>query len=173
MYKALRDFVPLDPERVMLHREPGRGDRLSLTVWGADGEEMRAYQGVSVKRAFPISGADDLITFVDRDNNELGVLMNFKSLDEQSQAVLRDELELAYFVPRITRIRDLKEEFGLMRWDVETDRGPRQFETGSRYDVRHMGGKRYVIRDLDGNRYEIADLDGLDAQSRNKIDMEL
>lgn len=173
MYKALREFVLLDPEKIMLHRDRSRGDRLCLTVWGSDGEEMRAYQGVSVRRAFPISGADELITFVDRDNNELGFLMDVKGLDPQSLATLREELDLAYFVPQITRILELKEEFGLMRWEVETDRGPRQFETASRYDVRHMGGKRYVIRDLDGNRYEIPDLDQLDTQSRLKIDMEL
>lgn len=173
MYKALRYFEPLNPEKIMLHREPGRGAGLSLTVIDEQTGTIRSYHGVSVKRAFPISGADQVLTFVDRDGNEIGVLLEPERLDPQSLQVLEAEMELAYFVPRITRIYEMRDEYGVRMWRVETDRGPRTFATQSRYDVRRVGPNRYFIRDVDGNRYEIPDITALDPKSRLQLDMEL
>lgn len=173
MYKALRYFEPLNPEKMMLHRDPGKSDGLSLTILAEGTDSIRAYHGVSVRRAFPISGADHMVTFVDRDGNEIGVLLDPAQLDPASLQALDAEMELAYFVPRITKIIDLKDEYGLRTWQVETDRGPREFATQSRYDVRPVSKTRYFIRDVDGNRYEISDTRSLDPKSRSKLDLEL
>lgn len=173
MYKALRYFEPLDPEKMMLYREPGVSGGLCLTLNDLESDTIKAYHGVTVKRAFPISGADQIITFVDREGNEIGVLMDPAQLDSASYRVLAAEMELAYFVPQITKIIDLHDEYGLRTWRVETDRGPRVFATQSRYDVRRVGKGRYFIRDVDGNRYEIPDIEKLDPKSRSKLDMEL
>src|SRR5690606_16173474 len=98
MYKALRYFEPLNPEKMMLRRE-SNGDGLCLTVWD-DGEgSIRAYQGVTVRRAFPISGADEMLTFADRDGNEIGVLLDPAALDPTSRETLAAQMEMAYFVP--------------------------------------------------------------------------
>lgn len=173
MYKGLRYFEPLNPEKMMLHRESGKTNGLCLTIANSVDETIRAYHGVSVRRAFPISDADQLVTFSDRDGNEIGVLLDPAQLDARSLAALEAEMQLAYFVPRITRIVELKDEYGLRLWSVETDRGPREFATQSRQDVRLVGKSRYIIRDVDGNRYEIADLMALDLRSRGKLDIEL
>lgn len=157
----------------MLHREAGKTDGLCLTISDEGEDSIQAYHGVSVRRAFPISGADQLVTFADRDGNEIGVLLDPAQLDDRSLRVLQAEMDLAYFVPRIIRILDLKEEYGLRLWSVETDRGPREFATQTRHDVRPVGTNRYFIRDVDGNRYEIPDITVLDSKSRARLDIEL
>lgn len=173
MNKGLRYFEPLNPEKMMLHREAGKTNGLCLTIWDGEDDSIQAFQGVAVRRAFPISDAEQLVTFTDRDGNEIGVLLDPAQLDPNSLRVLEAEMELAYFVPRITRIIDLKDEYGLRLWRVETDRGPREFATQSRHDVRAVSKERYIIRDVDGNRYEILDLTALDARSRSRLDVEL
>lgn len=173
MNKGLRYFEPLNPEKMMLHRESGKTNGLCLTIWDGEEDSIRAYHGVAVRRAFPISDADQLVTFADRDGNEIGVLLDPAQLDANSLHVLEAEMELAYFVPRITKIHELKSEYGLRLWQVETDRGPREFATQSRHDVRQVSKDRYIIRDVDGNRYEIPGLSELDAKSRAKMDIEL
>lgn len=172
MYKALRSFEPLNPAKMMLHRGE-KNEGLCLTIWESGEDSIRAYHGVTVRRAFPISGADQMLVFQDRDGNEIGMLLDAWQLDPASRQALEEELQLAYFVPRITRIIELKDEYGLRSWEVETDKGPRHFYTQSRYDVRLVGKGRYFIRDVDGNRYEIPDITALDPKSRSKLDLEL
>lgn len=170
MHNKLRYFEPLNPERMMIHREPGG---LTLTMWDEGKDSIRAYQGVTVRRAFPISDAEQILTFFDREGNEIGILLDPRELDPASLQALEAEMEFAYFIPRITQIHELKEEYGMRWWKVETDRGPRTFATQSRHDVRQVDENRYIIRDVDGNRYEITDLRALDARSRAKLDVEL
>jgi len=63
--------------------------------------------------------------------------------------VLKDELERVYFIPKIKKIHRIKEEFGVLIWETETDKGPRRFEVTSRRDVKKMGKRRIIVRDLD------------------------
>ena len=77
--------------------------------------------------------------------------------------VLTHELERLYFLPKIVRIRGVTEEYGVLRVEVDTDKGPRTFEVRTREHIRFLPNGRILLRDLDGNRYEIprlADLDG-------------
>lgn len=73
----------------------------------------------------------------------------------------------------ITKIVAIDEEYGVTRWKVETDRGPRTFDVATRHDVRPVGPNRYLIRDVDGNRYEIPNTAQLDAASRALLDFEV
>ena len=67
-------------------------------------------------------------------------------------------------MPKIMRINRLKEYHGVMKFDVETERGRREFETRYKEDIRRLTGGRVVIKDADGNRYEIEDYRKLDEQ---------
>jgi hypothetical protein len=44
--------------------------------------------------------------------------------------MLREQLELRYFNPKITRIKHVREEYGYAYWDVGTDRGDCRFVCG-------------------------------------------
>ena len=73
--------------------------------------------------------------------------------------------------PVITRIVRIKRMFGVVSFDVETDRGPRQFDVkGRRDNIVAIGRERYLITDVDGARYEIPDATQLDSASYTKIE---
>ena len=83
---------------------------------------------------------------------------------------LEQELEKSYFLPALVRVLDITDDFGIQRWEVETDRGPRVFEVRSREDLRWLHPGHLIVRDVDGNRYEIKRFDDLDTSSRLKIE---
>jgi Domain of unknown function (DUF1854) len=70
----------------------------------------------------------------------------------------------------VLQVPEITDDFGIQRWEVETDRGPRVFEVRSREDLRWVGPGHLVIRDVDGNRFEIRRFEELDLNSRLKIE---
>lgn len=131
------------------------------------------YSPVEVKLAFPMSSGDKIVSFREPGGKEIALLTDADALDEQSSAALKQALGLVYFVPVIKKILSIKEEFGVTRWKVITDRGPRTFDVATRQDVRPVGRNRYLIRDVDGNRYEIRNVEELDPASRSLLEFEI
>ena len=160
------EMESLDPKQIRL--EWDEFDDLKLIIKG-NGE----YTKVKIIQSFPFSDPYNFIAFRDQDNQEIGVLEDANALDHKSQKVLEAELEKSYFIPRITRINDIDEDFGVPKWDVETDRGSRRFEMRSREDAHLLGGGRVLIKDIDGNKYEIPNRYKLDHQSQVLLDQEI
>jgi len=72
----------------------------------------------------------------------------------------------------VHHIQDIKEEFGIVTWDVQTDRGPRRYIVrGLRDNVHEQSDFRLMVTDVDGNRFEIPDYTVLDARSRAKLEL--
>jgi len=161
-----QEMKALDPKKVRL--EVDAYQDLRLTVGDDEG-----YKKVRALRTFPISAPDHFIAFRDEEGEEIGVVEDPQKLDPRSRAVLMEELEKTYLMPRIVRINGIDESFGVPKWDVETDHGPRVFELKSRRDARMIGRGRVMIQDIDGNRYEIPDYRTLDPQSRDLVEMEV
>jgi len=112
----------------------------------------------SIMSAFPLTRPGQMVSIRDEEGEEIGILRDVAGLDARSRQVMEEELERAYFMPRICDIFDIQEELNVVTWEVETDRGPRHFEVRNvRQNVRRMGNRRFVIKDVDGNRYEIRD----------------
>lgn len=128
---------------------------------------------VQVKVGFPLSDELAAVSFCNEDGEEIGVLTDAENLEESSAKALSDALSFTYFIPRITGVDEIKDEYGVTRWKVQTDRGPRTFEVQSRHDIRPVGPGRYLVRDIDGNRFEISDIASLDPASRAKLEDEL
>jgi hypothetical protein len=174
VYRAGQEIKLLEPWQLTLFKEPHRTEGLCLVVKGGDdGVSPASYSDVSVHRMFPLSRPESLIALCDKFGNEIGVVMDPSHLDEESREALYQELDMAYFIPKITQIHEIKEEYGVVRWRVDTDRGPRQFEVRSRHDIRSMGQGRFIVRDMDGNRYDVPDMNTLDAASRGLLEMEV
>ncbi|HET7560342.1 MAG TPA: DUF1854 domain-containing protein, partial [Limnochordia bacterium] len=169
MYRATKGFILLDPAQVRLSKKQNETHGLHLTVHDGGGEQT--YEEVRVRLAFPLTHANHLITFADKNGDEIGLLRDEERLDPESRRVLEDELQLVYFIPKVQRIVSIKEEFGVTNWEVETDRGRRKFQVRSRYDIRLLGGGRLLIRDMDGNRYEIVDYTKLDQASQDQLEL--
>jgi hypothetical protein len=142
--------------------------RLRLTVEGD-----RSFLEVKVVRVFPLTDPDHYMAFLDAKGRDkiIGVVVDPDELDGDSRAAAHRSLGRHYFVPTITRIHSMTEEFGAIYCDVETDRGPRQFVgKGLRDAIEHLGDGELMIPDVDGNRYHVADWRGLDARSRRLLE---
>ena len=130
---------------------------------GGDGQIVMSLRGRvvavgNVMAASPITDPRRMVSIRDDRGEEIGILPDVDALDPISRQVIADELERAYFMPRITDILDVHEDLGVVSWLVETDKGERTFHVRTiRQNVRKIGRRRLVIKDVDGNRYEISD----------------
>jgi len=155
----------LDPGSVLIERVPeGRQVRSRLP----SGE---VHEDVQFARAFPFSDPDHYISVQTREGKEIGMFRSLEGMSPESRRVLEEELERRYFIPIIQRLHSLTEEYGQLRWDVETDRGRRVFYVCNwRDNVHELSPVRYLIVAVDGSRYEIRDLSALDGRSRALLD---
>jgi hypothetical protein len=141
-------------------RRPETGKNVVLEVNGTRHEIGR------IASAFPISSALEAVAFFDTNGEEIGIMKHAYALDEESRNILREELEKAYFMPRIQRIISTRESLGVEEWVVVTDKGERSFEVrDARRNVRKISETRVIIKDVDGNRYEIPHWQELDRNS--------
>ena len=130
-------------------------------------KDGRSFAGLEPRRLFPVSAADKYITLLDENGVEVALIRAMTDLNTASRAVISDSLNDFYLVPTITRILEVNEKFGDLRWTVETDRGVRSFDIRNRYhDVKIYPDGKVRIRDADDNRYTIKDYKALDAHSR-------
>jgi hypothetical protein len=124
-------------------------------------------------RAFPLSDPEQYVALLDTEGNEVALIPHLAELPPKPRELLVQELEKSYFLPELVRVLEITDDFGIQRWEVETDRGPRVFEVRSREDLRWLHPGHLIVRDVDGNRYEIKRFDDLDLQSRLKIESNL
>lgn len=136
---------------------------LGTLVLERPGEEP---QPVKPVRALPLTDPENWIGLMDEKGKPLLMVASLASLDPDSRELLSRELEQTYFLPKITLIQEVVEEYGVLRLAVETDRGPRNFEIRSREHIRFLPAGRILLRDLDGNRYEIPSIHDLDPRSQ-------
>jgi hypothetical protein len=158
------DVRLLDPARIRLWR----GDTGHLRMELAN---ERCILHVKVACAYPISDTEHYIGFRDLADVDIGMVPDPDRLDPKSRELVREELKKRYFVPKVTHIYEVKEEFGVGYWDVDTDMGRREFIVrGIRDSVREIGASRLIITDVDNNRFEIEDIEALDPVSYRLIE---
>ena len=144
----------LDAPSLRLFRTAPSDATVRLTIEGD-----RSWREVRIARAFPLSKPDSYIGLRDGDDKDIGILTTLKGLDADSVAIIEEELERRYFTPRVERVLAVKEEFGVVTWEVETDRGPRRFLVRNLRDNSFpLGTNRLMVTDTDGNRYEFPDV---------------
>ena len=160
----------LDPKKVRIGKD--EFNRLNLKIEGG-----KEYPEVEVVMDFPLTSSDHFISIIEVKNGkrdeEIGIIEDTRKLDSKSRKVLKAELKRTYFMPQITKINSLKDLHGIMKFDVETEKGHREFETRHREDIHKLLSGRVIIRDADGNRYEIKDYTKLDRRSATLIDSEI
>lgn len=140
----------LDPKSMRLFRTDPTDTRVRLTLEGD-----RSWREVRIARAFPFSDPDHYIGFRDGDDKDIGLLIDLQDLDAESRGIIAEELARRYFTPKIERVLAVSEKFGVVTWDVETDRGERHFIVRNlRDNTFSLGPNRLMITDSDGNRYE-------------------
>jgi len=157
------DIRMLGPDDIYVSR--GKGGVLQGVVDGRPYEELIAY------RAFPFRCATEYISIRDAKDEELGIVRDIAELNEESAAELARELELRYFLPKVTRVDSVKFKSGLWVWELQTHLGPTSLAMRNLHDhVQAPGGSRIVLVDLSGKRCEIPDWRELDAHSRRQLE---
>ena len=134
----------------------------------------KTYHRVGVYRTFPVTQPEEYISIREADEKarEIGVVENLSVLDPEQADMLREQLNLRYFTPEITRVFDIKNEYGYGYFHVMTTYGECRFtiHTGGS-SVVSLTDTRIVITDLDGNRFEVPDITKLTANERKKLDL--
>ena len=90
-------------------------------------------------------------------------------LDARSRAALETALTVAGFVFEVSRVLEIDEEVEIRRWRVETQQGPRTFQTRLDDWPRTLPHGGLLIRDLAGDLYHLAQPAALDRQSRELL----
>ena len=162
------ELVYLDPGKVHFAYQ---GENLTMTT----GEGV-FYPRVTLRRSFPLSAKNTnlLVRVPETEKDpgyELGMIADFRELDQNSLEAVQRELALFYFVPAIQRVLSIREEFGFLYWSVETDRGAREFIMRDSVisSVRRVSERRFLLIDINQTRYEVPDLDALDAHSQQLL----
>ena len=132
------------------------------------------YPRVQVVRMFPFTDPDHYISIRTSDENskEIGIIKDLKDVPKETADLLMAQMNLRYFTPIITKIINIKDEYGYAYFDVVTDRGQCRFTInmgGS--SVVHLSETRILISDVDENRFEIPDVMKLSASERKKLDL--
>jgi hypothetical protein len=153
----------VDPRRVRLFRGPYGVLRCTL-----DG--VKSVLRVKVVRAFPLSERDRWISILDAKNKEVCLIEDPDQLDPESRRLVEEELEQHYRIAEIVRINSIQNEYRTMYWDVETDRGRREFIVKWTSDtVLWPSPGELLLVDIDTNRFHITDIQRLDAHSRSEL----
>ena len=124
-----------------------------------------------VKRAFPLSRTTEFLSLQGGDGKEIAMLRDLAEVDEETRRLVEEELDRRYFTPQIERIDALKQDAGMWRFNVLTQRGPTEFYVRNwRDSAVEIAPNRWQIVSVDGGRFEIPDLSGLDAGSLRLVD---
>lgn len=136
--------------------------------------EDEEYERVSVVRMFPMQHEDELLSIrtADEKSKEIGIVEKLSDFDDETAKLIKAQLNLRYFTPVITRVNNIKDEYGYAYWWVETDKGSCHFtiQMGGNAVV-HLSDTRVLITDIDENRFEIPDIEKLTAGERKKLDL--
>jgi ATP-binding cassette subfamily B protein len=124
---------------------------------------------VFARRAFPLSAPKSYVSLVDEHHFERACFTTLDVLSAEAHEVLLRALDSCEFLPLVQHISSIVQEATLSRWQVGTDRGPRQFIVDQEDHVRPLEDGRHLISDSDGMRYLVPVPSELDASSRKLL----
>lgn len=143
-----------------------KGHMLAVTV----GEKH--YPSVFLHCSFPHSNRLSYISVRTLENEEVGMIASLADYPEELATILKEQIEIRYFAPVITKVISLREEFGYAYWEVETTAGRCRFtaRNGSG-NAKMVSEQKLLIQDLDGNRFLIERLDKLSEREYRLVEM--
>lgn len=136
--------------------------------------QNKEYARVGIYLTFPLTNPEEFISIREADEKakEIGMIEKLSELTPDQQEIIREQIKLRYFMPVITKVLDIKDEYGYAYWHVATDFGVCRFTTQISGDaVVTLNDCRLLITDIDGNRYEIPDFNQLHITERKKLDL--
>lgn len=134
----------------------------------------KEYARVGVYLTFPLTNPEEYISIREADEKakEIGLIEKLSQFPKDQQEMLQEQIKLRYFMPVITKVLDVKDEYGYAYWSVMTTFGACRFTTQMSGDaVIHLSDSRLLVTDIDRNRYEIPDFYQLGVMERKKLDL--
>jgi hypothetical protein len=166
----VRDNSALPEWDPRLDEGPERLQRLERRV---DGKlwAITNRQTVSVKvvRCFPWSAPTRFFSLRAENNHEVALIADLNQLDTFSRTVIEDELVTAGFVLDIVRVEQVKEDFEIRCWKVQTRQGPRTFQTSRDSWPRKTPSGELLVQDVAGDLFRIPSANQLDPKSRRLV----
>jgi hypothetical protein len=132
------------------------------------------YRGVFAVRMFPVRHADRYISLHYTDVNDreqdLGVIEDPGVFPKEQQELIFRDLRAHYYEQTIRRIYDARCEYGVLFFDVETQRGREEFVMPWRGDrAEDYGESGKVLLDALDNRYIIPSIPDLPPADRRRF----
>jgi hypothetical protein len=141
----------------------------TLTFTKPDGSTVAK---VRLALGWPLRHRHRYIAVLDEKGHEVHMAAHLDDFAADSRQLVRREVERRYLETHILAIRSLRDEHRVSYWEVETDRGRRQFVLqGSETNPYRISDRRWQLIDVAGNRYEITDLYALDPRSRSLLEL--
>jgi hypothetical protein len=136
------------------------------------------FERIVIFRCFPITNPDEFLSVREADSKKMGrgkgigMIRYMKDFPQEQQALFIEELDRRYFSPEIVKIKSVKDKFGYMYWEAETDAGNMNFILNNPFsNIRSLEDGRVFIHDMDGNSLHIKDPYKLDSNSLKKIEI--
>ena len=156
----------LELSQVRLRRRDGRLEMREITY--------AQWRPVTLVRLFPSSEPDGWTSVIDDRGTEIGIFPDLAEFPAEELALVREEMERRYLVPKIGRITACRRRHDVLQWTAETDRGRVTFITRNlREQVQEPMPRYLILTDVEGNRYDIPDLEALDPMSRGLLEEQL
>jgi len=133
--------------------------------------EGRVVTGVRPKRPFPYTHPEVVILYTGADE-ELGIILDYRKLDEKSLQHLEKVFSIMYYMPQILKINSIERVGGQFHWKVVSDKGELEFYTWGRC-VRVLPDGRLIVKDVNERAYHVASPEKLDSKSRILLELML
>ena len=130
----------------------------------------RVFKRARVRLGRPLYDPNAFASIMNEKGKELGLIFRLDRMPAESQKVL-DQAQDGYDLTcQIKKIISLTHQFGAAFWEVDTDKGRREFVIrGTTEHIRWLTDDRMLITDVNGTRFEIRSLEGLDSKSQTQI----
>ena len=139
---------------------------------GSDGQLIAVVAGVPVsvrlRQCFPWSEPHRYLSLRDNTEREVLLVEDPATLSSESRDALEQALAAAGFVLEVTRVLAIDEEVEIRQWSVETQHGPRLFQTHLDDWPRLLPSGGLLIRDVGGDLYRLVPGE-MDRQSRDLL----
>ncbi|MBQ7779307.1 MAG: DUF1854 domain-containing protein [Clostridia bacterium] len=157
--------------RYYIDKYTGHLERTDLYLVRLVKKDGSVIEDLEPRKLFPFSNSEMYITLLDKNEKEVGFVRKLDEIDEESRKVLLDCFKEYYMIPKISRLLECEDKFGVLKWTVDTDRGEITFQIRNRHsDIKKLyGTNRVIVRDSNDNRYEIPDVTALDSRSNHLL----
>ncbi|MES2460885.1 MAG: DUF1854 domain-containing protein [Armatimonadota bacterium] len=129
-----------------------------------------SYPQVKLYQAAPLSQPGKYLSLQSGKGEEIALVENLADFTPAARAIVEEEIRRRYLTAKIETISEIRTEFGVTYWHVQTDRGPRDFVMQSLSEsCVWLSDTHLLLVDVDGNRFEIADRSALDQGSKTRL----